>query len=352
MRDRIGFIAVGQAGGNIGQLFEIQGFPVLYLNTSMEDLSTLKGKHIYHIENGEGANKDRDKAKNLVIADYDNIAKRIDDVLPEAELIYVIFAAGGGTGSGAGPMLIDLILGDKDISVGAVTILPALNESIKAQMNAYECIRELGDIDSISSSFFLDNQTPEKDVCTDSSYKFAVNEQFAADFIKVIEAPGKYISAKGNVDTAELLETLKCGGAAIVYALNTFNLADITNYSKHGYITMPGTKGIKRALFIAPEKASLDELYKTIGEPLDEYRGYSQDKVFLMLAGMSFPTERLDKIYELVKDKKDTIMSANQTQRCEFKDFDFLSPAQASNKRKDDMKPQSRNDILKKYLKK
>lgn len=350
MKDRIGFIAVGQAGGNIGQIFEANGFSVLYLNTSMEDIKTLKGKHIYHIEHGEGANKDRDKAKSLVINDYDNIAKQIDDVLPDAELIYVIFAAGGGTGSGAGPMLIDLILGDKDVSVGAVTILPALDESVKAQMNAYECIRELAAIENVSSCFFLDNQEAEGDnIGVD--YKFMVNTQFVNDFMAVINAPGKYISTKGNVDTAELFETLKCGGAAIVYACEAFDIAEITNYPRFGYLAM-GTKGLKRALFIAPEQASLAELYKTTGEPLDEYRGYAADgEVLMMLAGMPFPTERLDRIYSIVNGKKDMIISANKSRRCELKEFDFLSnvPKEIHH---DDVKPQSRNDILKKYLRK
>ena len=42
MKDKIAFIAVGQAGGNIGQLFESMGYTVLYINTSREDLETLE----------------------------------------------------------------------------------------------------------------------------------------------------------------------------------------------------------------------------------------------------------------------------------------------------------------------
>ena len=42
MKKKISFVAVGQAGGNIGQLFEEKGFAVLYVNTSLEDLDTLE----------------------------------------------------------------------------------------------------------------------------------------------------------------------------------------------------------------------------------------------------------------------------------------------------------------------
>lgn len=53
MKKRIGFVAIGQAGGNIGRLFEQKGYTVLYLNTSQEDLSTLKDvKFTYHIKGG------------------------------------------------------------------------------------------------------------------------------------------------------------------------------------------------------------------------------------------------------------------------------------------------------------
>ena len=59
---------------NIGTLLVKQGYNVLFTNTSPEDLATLKGAiHVYHIKGGEGCNKDRNKAKDLVIADFNNI---------------------------------------------------------------------------------------------------------------------------------------------------------------------------------------------------------------------------------------------------------------------------------------
>ena len=75
MKKKISFVAVGQAAGNIGRLFEQKGYAVIYVNTSQEDLDTLENaKFKYHIPQGEGCNKDRRKAKQLVIDDFDNIA--------------------------------------------------------------------------------------------------------------------------------------------------------------------------------------------------------------------------------------------------------------------------------------
>ena len=177
MKKKIAFIAIGQAGGNIGQLFEERGFSVLYLNTSEEDLSTLSGaKYKYHITGGEGCNKDRKKAKQLVIDDYDQIAAEIDAKL-DAEIIFVIFASGGGTGSGAGPMLCDLLLDDGK-TVGAVTVIPALDESTKSHVNSYECFAELTKIEGLASCFILDNE---------NGNKLGLNRSFADDFTAFVE---------------------------------------------------------------------------------------------------------------------------------------------------------------------
>ena len=87
MKKKIAFIAIGQAGGNIGQLFEERGFSVLYLNTSEEDLSTLSGaKYKYHITGGEGCNKDRKKAKQLVIDEIELLECRLDDPEPMIQI--------------------------------------------------------------------------------------------------------------------------------------------------------------------------------------------------------------------------------------------------------------------------
>lgn len=142
MKKKISFVAVGQAAGNIGRLFEQKGYAVLYVNTSREDLNTLEdAKFRYHIPQGEGCNKDRRKAKQLVIDDFDNIVAEIDSKV-KAEMIFVIFASGGGTGSGAGPMLMDLLI-DEGRTVGAITIIPSSEESVKSHINSYECFTEL-----------------------------------------------------------------------------------------------------------------------------------------------------------------------------------------------------------------
>lgn len=72
-------------------------------------------------------------------------------------MIFVIFASGGGTGSGAGPMLID-----EGKTVGAITVLPAQSESVKSHINSYECFSELTGISGTGACFILDNDKGDK----------------------------------------------------------------------------------------------------------------------------------------------------------------------------------------------
>ena len=154
MKKEIGFVAVGQAGGNIGSVLEEKGFNVLYLNTSAEDLSTLENaKYKYHIEGGEGCHKDRDKAKTLFARDFDKILEEIKTKVPE-KIVFVIFSTGGGTGSGIGPVMVDILSDELEKSAGAVAVLPGKNETVKAFMNSYECMKELADVENTAACFF------------------------------------------------------------------------------------------------------------------------------------------------------------------------------------------------------
>ena len=44
MKEQMGILGVGQCGGNIVSLFEQKGYECAYVNTSMEDLNSLKNE--------------------------------------------------------------------------------------------------------------------------------------------------------------------------------------------------------------------------------------------------------------------------------------------------------------------
>lgn len=78
MKNKIGFICIGQAGGNIGKLLKLKSFDVCFVNSSQGDLDTIKGvdeKHKYHIKNGLGCEKERLTAKLVAKEDFTDINK-------------------------------------------------------------------------------------------------------------------------------------------------------------------------------------------------------------------------------------------------------------------------------------
>lgn len=344
MKNKIAFVAVGQAGGNIGQLLEEKGFPVLYINTSQEDLDTLeKAKYKYHIPGGEGCNKDRRKAKQLVIDDFDQIVTEIETKI-KAALTFVIFASGGGTGSGAGPMLIDLLI-DEGRATGAITIVPGKNESVKAHINSYECFSELTEISGTAACFILDNDREEK---------LALNNWFVNDLYSFLELPEKHKNIKGNIDKAEVVETLSAHGMALVTSGVASSSAEaIAAVRDNPYAPTEGDRAVKYIAASLSEGVSMPELEKAIGTPIDTFQTFNDDGITICcVSGLTYPQTRLDTIYKKVVENK-AVIEKNLTTVRETrmkKSINFLADFELPKRVAEKPKPKSKRDIMSKYL--
>ena len=343
MKNEIGFIAVGQAGSNIGTLFEKVGHTVLYINTSQEDLATLTdAKHTYHIKGGEGCGKDRDKAKDLIIEDFTEILGQIQRIIQE-EYIFIIFSSGGGTGSGSSPMLIDLLVQNTDKKVGAITILPSQSESFKTAVNAYECFKELEEVKNIGSTFILDNNKADK---------FSINKDFVSLFTSFIEIP-KYHSSKGNIDITEIKELLSTRGATIISRMLK-NSSDtsrlIKSFKENIFAPMETDRVIKYLGLSASTRIDIDAVIKEVGMCLDMFQGSNLEHTICILAGLTFPYSALQKIKEKVDNNRDIInKSLSATHETKLSDgINFLSNTKAKNK----PEKASINDIFSKYRRK
>ena len=344
MKNEIAFVAVGQAGGNIGRLFEQKGFSVLYVNTSQEDLSTLDhAKFKHHITGGEGCNKDRKKAKQLVVDDFDNIAAEIESKI-KASIIFVIYASGGGTGSGAGPMLADLLI-DEGKTVGIITIFPACDESLKSHINSYECFLELIEIPGTGACFIIDNAKGEK---------MDLNSNFVEDFTAFLEIPSKHKSVKGNIDKAEIKETLNAHGAAIVVVLqkDQDSAEVIRAINDNIFAPLEADRAVKYITASTSGNVNIADIEKAVGTPLDKFQTFNDEGTICCVSGLSYPQTRLDEIYNKVSENKDTIKknlaAAHETRM--KNDVNFLSESDPPKKKSETPKPKTRRDIMSKYL--
>lgn len=342
MKNKISFVAVGQAGGNIGQLLEKKGYLVLYINTSQEDLDTLEdAKFKYHVPGGEGCNKDRRKAKQLIIDDFDNIAREIESKV-KADMVFVIFASGGGTGSGAGPMLADLLT-DEGLTVGVVTVIPAQEESVKSHMNSYECFSELTGIRQTAACFILDNGKGEK---------MELNSIFTDCFTAFLEIPEKHKSVKGNIDRAEIMEALKAHGMAILARDNDIESASLIQSLKDGiYAPMEPDRAVKYITASLAWNVQMVDLERAFGTPVDNFQTFNMEETLCCISGLSYPLARLEAIYDKVAENKELIKKnlAAARESGMKKGINFLdeldSPVKGETK-----KPQTKRDIMSKYL--
>lgn len=343
MKNKISFVAVGQAGGNIGQLFEKKGYLVLYINTSQEDLDTLEeAKFKYHVPGGEGCNKDRRKAKQLIIDDFDNIAREIESKV-KADMVFVIFASGGGTGSGAGPMLADLLT-DEGLTVGVMTIIPAPEESVKSHMNSYECFSELTGILQTAACFILDNGRGER---------MELNTIFTDCFTAFLEIPEKHKSIKGNIDRAEIMETLKAHGMAILARDNDTESASLIQSLKDGiYAPMEPDRAVKYITASLAWNVQMADLERAFGTPVDNFQTFNTEETLCCISGLSYPLARLEAIYDKVAENKELIKKnlAAAKESGMKRGINFLDEMDSPIKERESKKPQTRRDIMSKYL--
>jgi len=109
MKEQFGVIGLGQAGGNIANIFEGKGYNTIYVNTSLEDLNTIKGVHKLHVTGADGAAKDRKKVLQLVMESFGDIIQKIENVITQKYII-VVYSSSGGTGSGLSTPMLNTLL--------------------------------------------------------------------------------------------------------------------------------------------------------------------------------------------------------------------------------------------------
>lgn len=348
MNKNVGFIAVGQAGGNIGDLLEKKGYEVFYINTSPKDLQTLEtAKYKFVLTNGEGCSNDRERAKRHVVSDFVSIKENIDKKLGSKDLYVVIFSSGGGTGSGASPMLIDLLQHETKIPICAVTIIPSDQEGLRKQMNSYDCFSELGNINGLGATFIIDNN--KGDI-------IELNHRFVDLFDQLLQLP-EHIHHKGIIDESEVKELLHTKGAAFLgqRVIKDKDSVDITEIIEQSiFAPVESDKVIKYIALSTSAAVNVDQLIEKYGRPLDVFNGRNKERTLLIMAGLSYPYAVFDKMLKTVEDNKDSVLKnieINRTVKM-TSGINFLKLSEISNEQK--LQPAQHattNDILSKYVK-
>ncbi|MBS04422.1 MAG: cell division protein FtsZ [Gammaproteobacteria bacterium] len=138
-------IGVGGGGGNAVQHMcnqNIEGVDFICANTDAQALAHLDARTLLQLGNsvtkGLGAGADPEKGREAALEDKE----RIEQALEGADMVFITAGMGGGTGTGAAPVVADIAKGMGILTVAVVT-KPFTFEMRKRMKNAEAGIKEL-----------------------------------------------------------------------------------------------------------------------------------------------------------------------------------------------------------------
>lgn len=301
MKEQFGVLALGQCGGNIGVEFENLGYTTVFVNTSKEDLATVKGTHKIHIPGADGVAKDRKRVLQLASEYIGDIVEKITTLLPQKYIICT-FSAGGGTGSGLSVPLMTYLAQIGRVCIPVMVLPNDETESAKAAENTYNTCVEIMGIKNLGATFLLDNAKHDK---------FAINSKFARELDAFITL--KNVSMYGNIDKAERKQVLSCPGIAVIgRSSKTKSTAPEIVESLHNGIYSEIESKSAYYLAISTSNKSLDtnSVSKEFYGIYDVFSGISESTSVVVVAGLQYPQQRIlkfkNKFEETVKTMNDT----------------------------------------------
>lgn len=280
------------------------------INTSTEDLASVKLTHKIHIKNSKGAACNRQNSINDLAESIDDILEELKSYIIEDSIVFIATSLGGGTGSSISVILAEILL-DLGYTVGMIVVLPADNESLKIKDNARQAFYEIEELKPrLGSIFILDNNATDK---------MKINSTFASLFTSVMCINNK--SQDGNMDLAEIEACLKTPSFSIITRAgkqngNTDYIVDILNrdsniFAKREDKTIT-VMGISEAVSAKESKIDMAELRQELGVAPTEFHGYmsASEENIVILSGLMMPYNRVDAMAESVQKDADIIQNS------------------------------------------
>jgi cell division GTPase FtsZ len=165
---------------------------------------------------GHGVGADNELAAEIALAERDAILAATDDVQTTGvDAFLVVAALGGGTGSGAGPVVARHLREVYDRPVYGLGILPSSDEGGVYAHNAARSLRTF--VEHVDNLLLFDNDAWRSAGESVGSAHARANEELARRFGLLFSAgevgPGDQVP-ESVVDASEIVQTLDCGGVS------------------------------------------------------------------------------------------------------------------------------------------
>lgn len=333
---KVAVIGVGNGGSQSAIAAVAKGIPAMVMNTSEKDLDdTLIGNQIkgYLIGDGRGSGKDRDNAMALLKSNGNAGIQEMfknpffRQIVEPADVVFVTFSTGGGTGSGIGPTIASMI--HKAYAQKVVIpygILPKNAESVMAQANTIACVDDMtktGTPYMLADLSYYENESQE--------IAFTKVGKYMAETMCVIRGDYLKISAAGMADERDMLTVISEPGYMTIHikngitesmlaggkTLQSFLIDEVKN-SPACRIQRDGL--LQYNLLVANINSSVNdpmkagdysELNSFVGEPKATYSNFSVDdtisdfEVMAITSGLTVPMDRFAAAKAKVKANKE-----------------------------------------------
>lgn len=212
-------VGVGGGGGNaLNHLFSenFDQISYLLLNTDGQDLekSAIPDKLLIgpHVTKGLGAGDDAAKAMRAAEESRDDIRKMLQD--GQTEIVFITAGIGGGTGTGATPVVARIAKQELGLLTVAIVTIPFLREGRNKIVKAINAVEELRK--EVDATLVINNQKI-LELYPEESYTRSL---FLADqtLANAVKSVSDLIYRNGviNVDANDVIKILRDGGVAII----------------------------------------------------------------------------------------------------------------------------------------
>lgn len=332
MKEQFGIIGLGACGGNIANLFEAKGYSTVYVNSSIEDLNSIKGVHKLHIVGAEGAAKDRKKVLQLAMESFGDIVQKIENIITQ-QYVVVIFSAGGGTGSGLSTPMLKYLTQTGKTCIPVIVLPDGDNSSAKINENAYNACVELMSIQGLGATFLLDNSRGDQ---------FSINSKFVCELDSFINL--KNSSVYGNIDKAERKQILSCPGVAVIGKLSKSRSTapEIIESLHNGiYAEIEGKNAYYLGISTSNKSLDTNSIVSALGGVYDTFLGISEATTIAIATGLSFPQKRILQFKNKFEETVKNINSGNFIQ-----DLTPLEPLKGLSFTREQVTPTNPRDLL------
>jgi len=280
-------IGVGGAGGNaVNHMIEqgVEGVEFVAINTDGQVLSRNKSRHQIQLgSSGLGSGAKPEEARAVAIAERE----RIEEAVSGAHMVFITAGMGGGTGTGAGPVIAEVARSLGILTVAVVT-KPFSFEGSKRTKIAEQGINEMAPhVDSLI--VILNDKLEEvlgEDVTQEEAFKAAddVLNSAVAGIAEIINQPGLV-----NVDFQDVRTVMSEQGMAMMGSAAASGI-DRARIAAEQAIACPLLEGVNLAgargvlINISASRASL-KLRET-KEVMNTVRAFAADDATIIYGGV------------------------------------------------------------------